>query len=296
MSFALATTALASIGPIARTSELRARGVTKREIGRAHKAGEILQVRQGLYAAIDASDDLVHAAMHGGAPACLPAGQKHGLWMLETERTDESLHVWLGHAGERHACDRPNCEDTVRVHWDDGTALPGRLPPVRNALLQIAVCMGEEPFFVALESALRHSLLPPDGLPWLGERVPEPLRWLLMFARTDADSGLESLIRLRLHHLGIPVKAQVLINGVGEVDFVIGDRLIIEADGRENHEREAMRHKDLVRDAKSASLGYETLRFDYAMIVHDWETVEAAIVAKVAAGAHMRSSFDVVAS
>lgn len=255
--------------------------------------GEIRSVRQGLYAAIDAPDDLVHAAEHGGAPACLVAGRMHDLWILEQESTGDALHVWLGHAGERHACRRSDCARTLRVHWDDGTALPGRLPPVRNTLLQIAVCVGEESFFVALESALRHSLLPPGGLAWLGERVPENLRWLLTFARTDADSGLESLIRLRLCRLGISLRTQVLIDGVGEVDFVVGDRLIVEADGRENHEREAMRHKDLVRDAKAASLGYETLRFDYAMIVHGWDIVEGAIVAKIAAGAHLRRSFGV---
>ncbi|MGM7699703.1 endonuclease domain-containing protein [Microbacterium sp. A84] len=179
------------------------------------------------------------------------------------------------------------------MHWDDGAARLGQLPPVRNALLQIAVCMGEESFFVALESALRHSSLPPDGLRWLGERLPEELLWLLAFAHSDADSGLESLVRLRLHHLGISVQTQISIEGVGEVDMVIGNRLIIEADGRENHEREAKRHKDLVRDAKAAALGYETLRFDYAMIVHDWEIVKAAIIAKVTASAHLRASFQV---
>ena len=30
------------------------------------------------------------------------------------------------------------------------------------------------------------------------------------------------------------------------------------------------RHKDLRRDANAAAWGYVTLRFDYAMVVHDW--------------------------
>jgi very-short-patch-repair endonuclease len=71
----------------------------------------------------------------------------------------------------------------------------------------------------------------------------------------------------------------VIIDGVGEVDFVIGGRLILEADGRENHDGTDKRHKDLVRDAKAAALGYRTLRFDYDLIVHDWPVVEAAILA-----------------
>jgi len=55
-------------------------------------------------------------------------------------------------------------------------------------------------------------------------------------------------------------------------------------------------HKDLLRDARAAALGYETLRFDYALIIHDWPLVEAAILAKVTAGAHLRESLGPVAA
>jgi very-short-patch-repair endonuclease len=68
-----------------------------------------------------------------------------------------------------------------------------------------------------------------------------------------------------------------VIQGVGKVDFVIAGRLILEADGKENHDGETKRHKDLVRDAAASRLGYQTLRFDYAQIVHDWLTVQAAV-------------------
>lgn len=83
---------------------------------------------------------------------------------------------------------------------------------------------------------------------------------------------------MRLHLLGIRLRCQVIITGVGKVDFVIGRRLILEADGRENHEGTTKRHKDLVRDAAASRLGYETLRFDYAQIVHNWPAVQDAIV------------------
>lgn len=303
MSFVRAAAVLRRVGPVARTHELRVGGASKREIARAHAAGEILKLRRGVYAALGTSDDLIHAAEHGGAPGCATAGRMHGLWMLDAEGSP-GLHLWLGHTAERHDCARPGCgsESEVRVHWDGGQAGLGALPPVRNTLLQIATCMGEEPFFVALELALRQSLLPDGGLQWLHRRLPEALRWLLQFARADADSGLESLIRLRMHRLGVTMRSQISIDGVGEVDFVIGDRLIIEADGKENHDDDpsrptpvSLRHKDLIRDAKAAALGYETLRFNYALIVHNWELVEAAILAKVEAGAHLRSSLKSIA-
>lgn len=107
--------------------------------------------------------------------------------------------------------------------------------------------------------------------------LPRAAGWLLDLAQSDAQSGLESLLRLRLHLLGIRLDCQVPVPGVGRVDFVVGGRVILEADGKENHSQ-AKRHADLKRDAAASALGYETLRFDYAMIVHDWPTVVAAIL------------------
>lgn len=77
------------------------------------------------------------------------------------------------------------------------------------------------------------------------------------------------------------------VPGVGEVDIVIGDFLIVEADGRENHAREKERSKDLRRDAAAAAAGYTTLRFTYELIVDDWPLVEAAIRGAVARRSHL---------
>ncbi len=101
-------------------------------------------------------------------------------------------------------------------------------------------------------------------------------------ARSDAASGLESVLRLRLHLIGLALASQVAIDGVGRVDFVVGGRLILEVDGEGDHAGSDRRHVDLVRDAAASALGYETLRFDYALVVHDWPTVVAAIRAALA--------------
>lgn len=262
---------LASLGRMARTVELKQRGVTERELTRAVRTGEIVRARQGVYALPDADDDLVHAAAHGGSVGCAAAAARHGLWVL---RIPTVAHIWMGRSGTPRGH-----RDGCRIHWTVGRVDVGSLPPVRIALLQLAVCGDEETFFAALESALRRSMLVPADLRWLADRVPTSLCWLLEFARDDADSGLESLVRLRLHRIGISVRTQVIIGGVGEVDFLVGDLLIVEADGKENHDGDDKRHKDLRRDAAAASLGYQTLRFDYDLIVNDWPVVEAAILA-----------------
>ena len=285
----LARSALIARGPVARTAALRALGVRERELTRAVRAGEVLRLRHGVYALPDVPAAFRHATAHGGVPGCAEAARLHGLWVLD----GASDHVWMGDAGAPHgACAaRPARGDAAvcRVHWDEGVAIVGELPPVHNVLLQMSQCESEESFFAAYESALRLSKISPAGIAWLWRHLPVAMRWLLDIARPDADSGLESLVRLRLHRLGISVRTQISIRGVGEVDIMIGDRLLIECDGRENHEREEQRHKDLLRDAAAAALGYETLRFDYALIVHDWARVEAAIVAKIEAGAHLRT-------
>ncbi|PCE14771.1 hypothetical protein AUC47_15505 [Microbacterium sp. SZ1] len=47
---------------------------------------------------------------------------------------------------------------------------------------------------------------------------------------------------------------------------------------RRGHCDPAARSKDLRRDAAASALGFETLRFTYAMVVHHWPTVERAIL------------------
>ncbi|WP_309104843.1 DUF559 domain-containing protein [Microbacterium sp.] len=149
---------------------------------------------------------------------------------------------------------------------------------VETALLHLRRCGGDEAVFAAYESAWLLGLLSRDARTRIRAALPRTAQWLVDLARKDADSGLESILRLRLHLLGIRLDCQVLIAEVGRVDFVIAGRLILEADGDEHHGSSATRHRDRVRDAAASRLGYETLRFDYAQIVHDWPHVQAAVI------------------
>jgi very-short-patch-repair endonuclease len=199
---------------------------------------------------------------------------------------DEPAHVWMNRGGHR----REHAECSCVEHWDEGPDVDAfGLPSVPRVLRQILACKGVETFFVALESALHQGKLTRAGLAWLRAHVNKEAREAMDFARRDAESGLESLLRWRLRRHGLMIAAQVFIVSVGRVDFLIGDRLIIEVDGAPNHDDAAHRHKDLARDANAATWGYITLRFDYAQIVHDWGTVESAILAQVAVGHHLRT-------
>lgn len=238
-----------------------------------------MRVTRGVYALPTTAPAIVDALTHGGVPACLSAAELHGLWTAE----HEECHVWVGAHGHRPCA--PTC--ACVAHWDDGCLALGELPSVPRTLVQIAVCVGAEAFFAAFESALRKDLMPEGGVEWMRPRLPRDMRDLLDFARPDADSGLESILRLRLRPHGLSVQFQVW-RGSKRSDFLIGDRLLLEVDGRDNHEDAARRHADLVRDAEAAIWDFETLRFDYALVIHEWDLVEAAILAKVEAGAHRR--------
>jgi very-short-patch-repair endonuclease len=235
-----------------------------------------VRVRAGLYVAVGACDEAMAVARHGGAMACVAAARHRGLWVLEG---DETPHVWMRSGGRTY--DDADCRCTEHGDAPD----PGesrREPSLARILRQILTCHGGEALFVALESARRQRMLDGDGMRWLARHVNAAGREALALSRDDAGSGLESLLRWRLRHLGLTVRTQVRVAGVGVVDALIGDRLIVEVDGRENHEGASLRHKDLWRDANAALWGYTTLRFDYGMIVHDWDLVEAAILGALA--------------
>lgn len=213
--------------------------------------------------------------------ACVTAARHLGLWVLDD---GDAAHVWLRGHGHSYRHDACRCVE----HWDDSTASDSfGLPSVPRILRQILRCCGIEGFFVALESALHLRRISREGVAWLRAVCPGKAREAIALARGEADSGLESLVRWRLRDLGLRIRAQVTIVSVGRVDFLIGDRLIIEVDGRAGHDDPASRHKARVRDANAAMWGYITLRFDYAMVVHDWDVVERAILAHVVSGRHL---------
>ena len=261
------------LGGVARARQLIRRGASRKDLRRAVAADSVARLRDGVYV-VPGDPDVVRAAHHGGALSCVSVLRRHGVWVLDD---DPVLHVWVGPNGRVH--DHEGCR--CITHRDAGESAFGVVSLIR-ALVQTARCRGAECFFAAFESAWRRGLLTPADRAEVRRRLPAGRRWLVDIARPDADSGLESLLRLRLLRIGITVQCQVWVDRVGYVDFLVAGCLIIEADGKQNHDGPTKRHKDLVRDAEAAAQGFETLRFDYALVVHDWPRVEAAILGRIA--------------
>ena len=267
------------LGGVARTAELAAAGITRHRLATAVADGAVLRLREGVYVDPMLPAEVRAAVAHGGALTCAPRLRRLGLWLLETPA---DVHVAVPPRGRVFDHDGCSCV----THRTDAPA-HGGLVGALDAFAHLLRCRGPEHFVVALESALRLGVLGGRDRTELRARIQKRHHHLVDEARIDADSGLESLLRFRLARLGIRLSSQVRVPGVGVVDFVLGDRLILEVDGRDNHEGRSERHRDLVRDAVAASHGFDTLRFDYAMVVHEWELVEAAILAKVERGLHL---------
>lgn len=254
--------------------------MSRRAIGLAVTSGDLIRLRRGVYAARGTCGSVSEAGRHGGVLACVSAARHLGLW---TVAPAEEIDVWM--RGDGHRVAHPGCRCVD--HWDAAPAMSrSSAASVPRALRQMWLCRGVEEFFVAVESAMHLGMLTPAGLTWLRRSCGDGARAALDFAGSDSESGLGSLLRWRLRDTGVSMRSQVDITSVGRVDFLIGDRLILKADGAEHHASATARHRDLLRDANAAAWGYVTLRFDYAMIVHDWETVLGAIRGLLDAGIH----------
>lgn len=171
--------------------------------------------------------------------------------------------------------------------WTDvdrpGTrALAGPLDCLRRALREVIA----RDAFAMVESALHRGVI--AGSEWrrLRASLPARSRELLGGADRLSESGGESLLLFDLRARGLTCAQQVKIAGVGRVDFVIGERLIIEVDGAEFHTSRDDFEEDRRRDAMASALGYRVLRFSYAQVERRDPVVMTAILAALARGDH----------
>ena len=279
------------IGGIASASELRAAGFSPGYLRAATSSNTITRVRKGWYANAGASVDVLRAWRVGGRLACVSAAAHHGLWVLGTWTT---LHVSVPvtaarlrapRSHQRRLVETPDAD--TRIHWDGPNRYGDRVAvPVENAIVQAFRCAGVDVGFVIMESALHLGVLDAANRQLVLSELTATRRRIAAHATGDSESGIESMMKLILIRLGIPFRQQVTFDTVGRVDFVIGDRLVIEVDGRAFH---ADAYQDRRRDALLSVAGRRVLRFLYAQIVYEAPLVEAAIVAALARADHNRA-------
>lgn len=266
------------------TRELRRRGIDQHQQRALVDAGTLWHLRRGWYCAPGTATDLCSAGRVGGALTCGKAVRSHGIWVLTDEkaphvRVAAQSRALRSPSDSRRRLDRvPRDMPEAVVHW---WAPPGQprelLSDLVTAISDLVRCEDREISVLSIDSALHRR----PGI--RSELIAAGIA--LGAADGVCESGTETRVWLRLRDL-LPIQRQVVIEGVGRVDFLIGTRLVIEVDSREHHERTPDYERDRRRDARLSALGFRVLRFTYRQVFETWPDVEAAVWAAVARGDH----------
>jgi very-short-patch-repair endonuclease len=277
-------------GGLAATHELLTTGWTSYQLTHAVAAGDIVRVRQGWYAVPETPEPLQQAVRVGGRLSCISGALRHGLPALASPL----LHV----AVARHSCRLRSKDDKanrliydnrgVIVHWTDDRDSDDRMlqSPIR-CVVDMIRCQRPELVIAAADAGIRLGLFTLREWRETLFALPDRLATLLGSVDARAESITESLTRVRLCGLGVQPRLQVAIAGVGRVDMVIGERLVIELDGWAYHADRDQFELDRRRDARLSARGFHVLRFSYQQVMHAWSEVKAAILAAIARGDHL---------
>ena len=262
-------------------------GFSRSSVRAAIQDGLILRVRNGWFAVPDAHPDVIAAVRVGGTATATTVAKLHRLWVVD----DDRLHVRVRHSTGRLSspADRAVPLDReahrVCVHYSTRGGLDRGRDPVTHALAEMFACSDEVAVLAAIDSGLEGGALQSQHLDEIRQAMPRTRRALVDMVDPECQSGLETKVRLLLRSKRIRFRAQAFIEAVGRVDFLVGDRLVIEVDGRDFHtglEFETDRRRDL----ELVLRGYVVLRLSYRQVMHDWERTRAAILELVARGEH----------
>lgn len=270
---------------VLRTRDLRRAGAGPRQIRQLLAEGALRRVRIGWYARPDLEGSLRDALRVGGVADCVTAAESYGLQVPR----HAGLHVAVSaHASRLRT--RTNGFATlpatgqpgVTLHWCEAHSVDA--PRLRTGLipclLRVIECQPEDWAVAIVDSALsgRRPLLTRRGLSELTACAPGSARHVLDLVDGRAESCIESLTRVRLQRLGIPLQIQVVVASGIRVDILVNRSIVIELDGSEHHAGEEEFERDRVRDAPLNALGYRVLHFSYKQVVDDWPSVESTIL------------------
>jgi len=254
------------------TRALTERGLTKKGIALSVHDRRLVRLRRGWYADETAEPLVAHAVARGGALTCVSAISAFGVWTLP----HPDLHV-------RSA---PGTQVSggvgVRVH-SSRTSVTHPVDRPETALAIAIGCLDLRAAVVVVDSVLNRAVIPELVVDRILSATPRGRR-VLALCDGRAESGIETLPRLALRSRNLRVRTQVVIPQIGRVDLLIGERLILEVDGREWH---SDFERDRSRDRELAARGYLVLRASYRQVMSEWPHIEEQILALVRRRDHL---------
>ena len=209
------------------------------------------------------------ALQHNALLTCLSAAPVYRLWTI----TDAgSVHLSPGHK-----------------RTPPGTLIHGRCPHPKHPWLPVAGladvlihslrCLPEVESLVMLQCAAQRGDI---SLDFLLRKLPgnrnARARSVLDSVIPRADSILEVLANYHFRRAGLHVRRHVELPGVGEVDFLIEECVVVETDG-DTHLEPRQVKKDRKRNNATLIGGRLGLRFGYDDVVHHPERMVGQVLA-----------------
>jgi hypothetical protein len=278
-------------------------GCPARVIDAAVASGIITSLRRGYYATAAADLDQRRAGILGGQLTCVSALRRQGIWAGH----DPRLHLFLGRSASasrialvsllgrdpsvrRNSAQFESDTGRPRLHWSRPSARTILRPESHtdwrqstlDSLRLAMICMDEENALAAVDSALHIGLITPDDLDLLFAALPERLHVLRALIDPRADSGQESIVRLRLIRAGFSVEPQVPVPGSSALDLLIEGLVGLEIDSREWHGDDEQIRFDFDKTLRSQESGTPCLRILYWHVFHDWPRTLRTITRAVA--------------
>lgn len=255
---AIEAACLAHYGVIS-TGALAANGFGRTKVAAAERSGVLQRAGRGYYRMEEAPASLVAAASLGSSLTCVSAAALSGWWVLNAP---EELHV---------RADKPVHGPGIQLHRGKRSA--ARLVCSPSAIVLDAFrCLPKLDALVIAESAVARNAVSKSALiSAFGRPQDWRIRALLEGMSRKTASPLEVCARYNLLASGLPVQREVTVAGVGRVDFLVGDRLIVEIDGYEFHSGRAEYRNDRDRWNRATARGFITLRITAEMILRDPE-------------------------
>ena len=271
---------MARFGYLATRSQLRDLGYSDRDIRRAVDERRLSPIRRRWLAHPGADGRATRAVALGGRLAAASALASYGIWItrpggLWIASPPDASHLEPTAAGEHRLW--------VADHFPEGSDRQWRVS-VRDAVAQYVRIGGEPDAIATIDSALNKRLLTASDLVEVFQAVPRRLRRLRRRVNGQADSGLETLLRLAAEAQGWRVEVQVRIPGVGRVDILIDGWLVVELDGGAWHDDEQAQDEDRRRDAELVLLGYRWHRFRHDQVLSRMPVCLEVIRALLAGG------------